>query len=186
MFSLSGGESHHVSHLSDNTLHCPDIHDVPLSHSPQSGPHASVAHFGTHCPLPSQFSSSLHVPHRAPHPSLPQSFPAQSGVQAVSQLPETQVPLEQMPQEPPQPSAPHCLPAQFGIQLVVHIPDEQVSLPPHAPQVPPHPSGPHSFPSQLLVHASGSSTHSPAPTHVLPEPQEPAASHSPSSSQRSR
>lgn len=82
-----------------------------------------------------------HLPHKPPHPSSPQLFPAQFGVQHWPDGEQT--PVWQVPHEPPQPSFPHCLPLHCGAHP--HVPLLQAP-PVQLPHEPPQPSSPHSLP----------------------------------------
>ena len=106
---------------------------------PQAGMHFPCTHSFCH--------SHRQDPQSPPHPSLPHSFPAQSGTQ---QLPLWHTcPAAQSPQLPPHPSEPHCLPWQFKEQSGVHslgyVPDGSSGRSPpqsYAPRSEDHPQEP--------------------------------------------
>jgi len=97
--------------------------------------------------------SAGQLPHSPPHPSGPQCFPAQLGMQTASHLPWTSQlsPIPHCPQTPLHPSNPHSLFTQDGMHPLSGTQAllfPQISPPPHWPQMPPQPSLPHSFPRQ--------------------------------------
>jgi hypothetical protein len=122
------------------------------------------------------------LPHVPPHPSLPQSRPAQLGVQPHCPEPSQAKPLPQLPQLPPQPSSPHALPMQSGWHE--HLPsDPQLSVSPQLPQPPPQLSEPHCLPLQSAVHCPTSQVpvrkrQVRAPLHVFGQvPPQPSSPH---------
>ena len=64
------------------------------------------------------------MPQELPHPSEPQLFPLQLGVQVDTHCPLLlhELPLAQVPQEPPHPSEPQLFPLQLGVQPDTHWP----------------------------------------------------------------
>jgi hypothetical protein len=93
-----------------------------------------------HCAPPQKLKllqvPAEHDPHEPPHPSEPQVFPVQLGVQVVTHLPAAlHVPSAHVPQEPPHPSGPHVRPMQAGTHAA-SFPASTAPLVPELPELP--------------------------------------------------
>ena len=105
-----------------------------------------------HCPPRQPIPApQLSGAQRPPHPSSPQTFPAQSAAQAHLPLAVSQVrPTPQLSgaQTPPQPSGPHSFPVQAGLQVTQAPPWHFCPVLQPGPHWLPQPPEPHCLPWQ--------------------------------------